>query len=371
MLWNLLLLFTACGSLIYYYYLILSWKGYSQPRKELMAGREKVSVVISARNESENIRELIMRLRNQNYPEDLYEVVIADDGSEDGTGDLIRQYSGSWDNLKIIEIDRITAEHPGKKNALQQGVDYASGDIILITDADCRPGRNWILSMVSCFESDIDMVAGLSRIECNECNKYGSVQWYEYFDFMAMYAVAGGLILSGKYFSCSAQNLGYRKSSWEQVGGYQQIMHLVSGDDVNLMQLFRKASLKVTFNRSAASFMSTTSINNWSQFLNQRMRWASNTGLQINLNPEFFIYLISVIVITFSPWIIMMMNWQFGMWLLIVRLLIEMSFIKNVFHRIKAENKIWLSYPLWMIIQPVYMIIVAFGGFFSLYKWKL
>ncbi|MDP8221034.1 MAG: glycosyltransferase [Candidatus Stygibacter frigidus] len=335
-----------------------------------MAGRERVSVVISARNEASNIRELLMRLGNQNYPENLYEVIIADDGSVDSTGDMVRKYAENWSNLKVIEIDRESAQFAGKKNALQPAVEAATGEIILITDADCRPGSNWILSMVSCFESDIDMVAGLSRTNTNENLKYGSVNWYEYFDFMAMYAVAGGLILSGKYFSCSAQNLAFRKSSWEKVGGYQQIMHLVSGDDVNLMQLFRKANMKITFNRSSGSFMTTSSVDTWGELLNQRMRWASNTGIQINLNPEFFVYLISVLMITFLPWIVLILNLQIGIWLLAIRLIVEMSFVKAVFKRFKVDNRLWLSYPLWLIIQPIYMLIVTVGGIFSLYRWK-
>ena len=370
MLWSLLLLFTICGSLVYYYYLWLSWKGYKKPKKELMVGRESVSVVISARNEAANIRELLMRLGNQNYPEELYEVIIADDGSDDSTGNIVSKYAENWSNLKVIKIDRGSAKYAGKKNALQQAVKTAIGEIILITDADCRPGTNWILSMVSCFESDIDMVAGLSRTNTNENLKYGSVKWFEYFDFMAMYAVAGGLILSGKYFSCSAQNLAYRKSSWEKVGGYQQIIHLVSGDDVNLMQLFRKTGMKITFNRSAGSFMTTSSVDNWGELLNQRMRWASNTGIQFNLNPEFFVYLISVLFITFLPWIVLILNLEIGIWLFTIRLLVEMSFVKAVFRRFKVVTKLWLSYPLWLLFQPIYMVIVAVGGFFSLYRWK-
>jgi cellulose synthase/poly-beta-1,6-N-acetylglucosamine synthase-like glycosyltransferase len=368
--WIILVTATICGSLIYYYYLAVSWGGYGRKRMELITGREHVSVVVAARNEAENIRELLVRLGNQNYPTEFFEVIIADDGSKDGTGDIAEEYASNWENLKVLRIKREKGEATGKKNALQQAVESATGDLILITDADCLPGSNWIKTMVSCFDTDIDMVTGLSRTEVKGKLRIGSVQWFEHFDFMAMYAVAGGLILGGKYFSCSAQNLAYRKSSWEKVGGYKTIMHLVSGDDVNLMQLFRQAGMKVTFNRTSGSFMTTGVIGSWLELFNQRSRWASNTGIQFQANPEFFVYLMSALIITFLPWIVLAINFQIGFYLLFVRLVVEMKFVKLAFGHLQAEKNLWLSYPLWMIMQPIYMLIVAVGGFFSVFSWK-
>ncbi|MCF7913088.1 MAG: glycosyltransferase [Candidatus Cloacimonetes bacterium] len=370
MTWIILITIAICGSLLYYYYLALSWGGYGRKRIELIAGREYVSVIVAARNEAENIRELLVRLGNQNYPAEFFEVIIADDGSEDGTGEIAEEYAVNWDNLKVLHIRRESGNQGGKKNALQQAVESASGELILITDADCLPGSNWIRTMVSGFDNDIDMVAGLSRTKTDTKLQVGSVQWFEHFDFMAMFAVTGGLILGGKYFSCSAQNLAYRKSSWEKVGGYSRIMHLVSGDDVNLMQLFRQAGMKITFSRTPASFMTTSAVGSWRELLNQRSRWASNTGVQLSANPEFFAYLMSALIITYFPWIVLAFNFQIGFCLLFVRLVVEMKFVKTAFGHLQAEKNLWLSYPLWMIMQPIYMLFVAVGGFFSLYSWK-
>ncbi len=364
----ILLFLTIAGSLTYYYYLMLAWRGNHLKQKELISSRKHVSVVIAARNEAANIYELLTRLGNQKYPIDSYEVIVADDGSEDGTGEIVSRFAEGWDNIHLFKVER---EHEkGKKNALQQAIQSAKGEIILVTDADCTPGSNWIKTMSSCFEKDTDMVVGLSRTRSSGVSKAGTVQWFEHFDFMAMFAVAGGLILEGKYFSCSAQNLSFRKSSWEQVGGFTKIMHLVSGDDVNLMQLFRQSGMNILFNRAVGSFMSTRATNSWRELFNQRSRWASNTGVQIYLNPEFFLYLISVLAIIFLPWLVLFFNWQAGIVLIGLRLIIEMSFVHHAFRRLQADKHLWLSYPLWMIIQPVYMIIVALRGFFTLYVWK-
>jgi cellulose synthase/poly-beta-1,6-N-acetylglucosamine synthase-like glycosyltransferase len=370
MIWTILVFVTLAGTLLYYYYLYLAWRGYARKQPGLISGQNKVSVVVAARNEAENITELLTRLINQTYDKEKIEVIIADDGSTDGTGAIVERFSRNNENIRLHAVQRKTGKVSSKKNALQQAVELAVGEMILITDADCCPGTNWVKTMVSSFEPDTDMVAGLSRTQGKNIIKPGSVQWFEHFDFLAMFAVAGGLIRSGKYFSCSAQNLAYRKKSWEQVNGYQEIMHLESGDDVNLMQLFRRSGGRIRFCTAGGSMMTTRATDSWSSLINQRSRWASNTGFQVFLNPEFFVYLVSVLIITFFPWLLLFYSWKTALGLLIFRIIIEMNFVRKVFAIFRAEPGVWLGYPLWMVMQPVYMLIVALRGIFSLYEWK-
>jgi poly-beta-1,6-N-acetyl-D-glucosamine synthase len=367
---NIILLLTLSGSLVYFYYILLAWQGYHKSQSKLISRREQVSVVISARNEAHNIRELITRLSNQDYPPELYEVIIADDDSEDHTAEIIQQYAQKWQSIKLLRIKRDPQTVSGKKYALSQAINAATGSIILVTDADCQPCSSWIKSMVACFEPDTNMVAGFSTTPPPPAKKFLDVAWFEHFDFMAMFALAGGLILKNKYFSCSAQNLAYRKSSWQAIGGFSKIMHLVSGDDVNLMQLFRAAGMKIKFNVNSASYMKTKAVSSWQQLINQRARWASNTKLQLSLNPEFFFYLMSVLIITFSPWILLFFNFPAAISIIAIRIIIEMAFVRYCFNIFHAEKNSWLSYPAWLVIQPFYLFIVGIKGFFSDFQWK-
>lgn len=367
---TILIIFCLTGNLVYYYYLHLARLGLKKEQQGLILRKYSVSVVVAARDEEDNIRELLTRLINQNYDTDSYEVIIADDESRDATADIVKQFSAKYNNIILHQVTRKDGKISPKKQALQQAIEKAQGKYILITDADCQPGTNWIRSMVSRFAADTDMVVGFSRTAREKKFAIGSAEWFEHFDFLAMFAVAGGLILQDKPFSCSAQNLAYKKESWEKVGGYGRIMHIISGDDVNLMQLFRQAGMKITFNLFPGSFMTTTPVTNWFKLLNQRSRWASNTRFQLSLNPEFFVYLMSVLITTFLPWVLLFFYWQAGVVFLVFRLIIEMNFVKKAFKQLQAEQKLWLGYPLWLVIQPVYMLTVGLGGLFSFYRWK-
>ena len=194
------------GAVIYYHYLWTAHKGYRRHDERVPYPRKFVSVVIAARNEANNIAELLLRLKNQNYPADLYEIMLADDGSTDDTYELATRFAANWENLRVIKVRDREQAVSKKKNALQQVIPLARGEVILLTDADCAPGKSWISSMVGGFDEDTDMVVGLSRTKDKKISRIFSAQWFEHFDFMAMYGVAGGLISEGKYFSCSGQN---------------------------------------------------------------------------------------------------------------------------------------------------------------------
>ena len=365
-----LILVNLIGAAVYYYYLWTANKSYGREDERVPYPRKYVSVVIAARNESNNIAELLVRLKNQNYPAELYEIILADDGSTDDTFDQAMRFAANWENLRVIRVKDREQAISKKKNALQQVIPLAKGEIILLTDADCLPGRGWISSMVGGFNENTDMVVGLSRTKDKNISRVFSAEWFEHFDFMAMYGVAGGLIIAGKYFSCSGQNLAYKKASWEKVGGFSRIMHIISGDDVNLMQLFRQAGMNIRFNQSPGSFTSTAVIDNWFSLINQRTRWASNTRYQLQLNPEFFVYLMSALVVTFLPWALLAYQWKLGISLLVLRVFLEMSFLQKVFKKFKEPDGLIKTYPVWFILQPAYMLIVGVSGLFGWFKWK-
>jgi len=169
-----------------------------------------VSVVVAARNEENNIARLLTTLINQTYPPDKYQIIIANDDSTDGTVSIVEQFSQKWNKIKLVNVTgRENAISP-KKNALSQAIEIAEGEIILSTDADCLVGKYWIESMAACFD-DNEMVIGLSRTTLTDWSKSSFIRRFEHFDFLAMLFAAAGAISSGKYFSCSGQNIAYKK----------------------------------------------------------------------------------------------------------------------------------------------------------------
>jgi glycosyltransferase involved in cell wall biosynthesis len=89
----------------------------------------KVSVVIPVYNEVSTIREIVVRVQAVDLNK---EIIIVDDGSTDGTRELLQEITLSHENVRVLYHDR----NQGKGAALRTGFESATGDIVIIQDAD-------------------------------------------------------------------------------------------------------------------------------------------------------------------------------------------------------------------------------------------
>ncbi len=369
MIFQILYAITLLFLFIYLFYLRLFYIGLKNRNVNFINSKPFISIVIAARNEENNIARLLTTLVNQTYPQDQFQIIVVNDDSTDRTASIIDQFSQKWYNIKLLNVTgRENAISP-KKNALSQAIELADGEIILSTDADCLVGKYWIESMVACF-NDNEMVIGFSRTKIADWSKASFIRKFEHFDFLAMLYAAAGAISSQKYFSCSGQNIAYKKQAFIKVGGFEKIKHLISGDDVNLMQLFRKNGMKVSFAFTDHSYVYTKPIENIGKFLSQRSRWTSNMKWQIILNPEFFVYLLSVFFITFLPIVILFNFWQLGVGVLLTRIFLEIIFLKYGYEVFGENKKKLIFYPVWFFMQPLYIIAVAIMGGLNIFSWK-
>jgi glycosyltransferase involved in cell wall biosynthesis len=88
----------------------------------------KISVVIPAYNEMQTIRKILARVQNTDR---VAEILVVDDGSTDGTRDILKELDGSG-CMRVI----LHEKNQGKGAAVMTGVRQASGDVIIIQDAD-------------------------------------------------------------------------------------------------------------------------------------------------------------------------------------------------------------------------------------------
>lgn len=94
----------------------------------------KVSVVVPARNEARNIERCLRSILTNDYPN--FDIVVVDDQSTDGTGDIARQIAESDARVRAVETGAPPEEWFGKQWACQTGANASSGEIILFADAD-------------------------------------------------------------------------------------------------------------------------------------------------------------------------------------------------------------------------------------------
>jgi glycosyltransferase involved in cell wall biosynthesis len=99
------------------------------------SGKPFVSVIVPVYNDAGRIAKCIEALIDQTYLKDQYEIIVVDNGSDDNTRDIVRQYP-----VKLLLEDAIQ----GSYAARNKGIEHARGEIISFTDSDCIPVREWI-----------------------------------------------------------------------------------------------------------------------------------------------------------------------------------------------------------------------------------
>lgn len=189
-----------------------------------------VSVVICARNEAVNLQQFLPDVLQQEYPEDLFEVIVVDDGSTDATAAVLAALSKQYRQLRVLSLPAGMAKDlPGKKYALAQGIAAATFDTLLLTDADCRPaGKQWLRRMT---EQDTPVVLGYGayRKEPDLLNLF--TRWETVHTCMQYMSYAAN---EWPYMGVG-RNLSYSKNLLQQLEGdttfQEQYRNTPSGDD--------------------------------------------------------------------------------------------------------------------------------------------
>ncbi|MDD3869907.1 MAG: glycosyltransferase [Candidatus Cloacimonetes bacterium] len=358
------------GCITYFVFCIRFWNGYRTYKPTFNYKKRTVSVVIAARNEAKNLQELLLCLLNQDYPKELFEVILADDDSEDDTEQVAKKYIDAGLNLHYLKVlGRENVISP-KKKAMEDAVYATQGEIILTTDADCLVPETWISSMVSMFTDDVSMVAGYSRTYIPDWKKASLVQKYEHLDFALTYMVLAGGYTIGKKWACIGQNLAYRRTAFDDVGGFTKIKHLLSGDDVNLLQLMRNKGHKIIFNFLPSSFVYTHPVTSWKQLINQRSRWASNMKYQLKFNPEFFFILLSMAFMYWGGLIMLFFNIKIALIIFLYRIIVENITISYSRSRFGFTKEMLRFYPIWLVIQNFFLVLTMVLGQFNIFVWK-
>jgi glycosyltransferase involved in cell wall biosynthesis len=117
-----------------------------------------VSVIIATRNRCALLADTLAALGAQDWPHDRLEVVVADNGSTDGTRQVVEQWARAQTS---VAVRYLFVARPGKSRAVNSAMEAASGGVFALTDDDVRPDREWVRSIVeSMDETGSDFLAG-------------------------------------------------------------------------------------------------------------------------------------------------------------------------------------------------------------------
>jgi len=366
----MILLFITIALFILYSILIIyywqNWKTipcFNLPDK---LPETKISVIIPARNEAENIGQLLQALEQQTYPKELFEVIVVDDHSTDTTAVIARQF----DHVRLLQLkeDNINSY---KKKAIETAMAAATGELIVTTDADCLPPKEWLQTIAS-FKEEKKSVFIVAPVVYSSDHTLLSI--FQSLDFLTLQGITGVSAYKNIFSMCNGANLAYEKKVFDEVNGFSGIDHIASGDDMLLMHKIRKKyPQRVHYLKSKNAIVTTTPMKTWKSFFNQRIRWASKAKYYDDKRIIFLLLLVYLFNLSFVAllvagcWYHIYWFWLTGMW--VVKTIIEFPFVHSV--AVYFGKQSMMKY--FFIFQPLhiaYTVISGLFGQFGKYEWK-
>jgi cellulose synthase/poly-beta-1,6-N-acetylglucosamine synthase-like glycosyltransferase len=334
----------------------------------------RFSIIIPARNEAENIDQYLPSVMEQEYPTDLFDVIVINDHSTDDTAQRIQALQKKYANLYLIELsehvdDLITNAY--KKKAIEIAIAQSKGEWIITTDADCKVNKEWL----SLYDAYIQLKHPvLIAAPVMFFNTGSFLTLFQVLDFISLQGITAAAVSAGSHAMCNGANLAYKKTAFYEVGEFKGIDHIASGDDMLLMQKIKQQfpeQLGYLYHRKA--IVQTEAMPNWKSFLNQRIRWASKAdGYQ---DKSIFVVLLLVYLLNLSLLLLVIsaffvaQGWYYLILLISIKTLIELSFMIPVSRFFGLlDTIVW--FPIMQPFHILYTVIAGWLGKFGSYQWK-
>lgn len=348
----------------------------------------QLSIIIPARNEEDNIGACIQSILNQSYSKNLYEIIVVNDHSTDATASIVKTFNEP--NIKCVDLINFIGNETNsfKKKGIEVGVAQANGELIITTDADCVAPPNWLQTIAAFYEEKkpdlIVMPVSIFPSPSGEGLGVRFIEIFQALDFMTLQGITGSAVHKKIHSMCNGANLAYTKKAFNTVNGFVGINNIASGDDMMLMhKIYSENKKGIVYLKSAAVIVQTKPVKTITEFINQRIRWASKADkyedkrmLPVLIVVYFFnlLLLILPIIAFLSVFKFLIFNFQFStlqfwFWVLLFKMVIEIIFLIPV---AKFFNKLPLLF-LFPLMQPfhiIYTVIAGWLGKFGGYSWK-
>jgi len=230
-----LILLSAAGTLfiiqvIYYlalYNRILAHnKAVRQNRLTFSEALPPLSVVICAKNESENLRSFLPSVLEQDYPN--FEVIVINDGSTDESEELLSLLEKDYPHLYHSFTPENSRYISHKKLALTLGIKASKHEWVVFIEANCYPvSKDWLRLMARNFTPNTDIVLGYSGYERGKGWMHKRVAFDALFTSLRYL----GYAIAKRPYMGIGRNMAYRRELFFKQKGYSAHLNLQRGDD--------------------------------------------------------------------------------------------------------------------------------------------
>jgi cellulose synthase/poly-beta-1,6-N-acetylglucosamine synthase-like glycosyltransferase len=328
-----------------------------------------ITVIIPARNEELYIKYSLQAVLQQDYPKELFEIIVVDDHSTDHTNAIASQYAN--ERLRVLKLSSTNQTVAYKKKAIKEAIKIAKGELIVTTDADCNMGHKWLASIADLYERKKPKMIVGPVCFTKEKTFFEKIQSLE---FISLIGSTGASLFYNKPLMCNGANLAYEKKAFLDVNGFKEHEDIATGDDMLLMfQLNKKFPSSIKYLKSVDAIVYTNAKKTLKSFWEQRKRWVSKSkhytnsyviliSLLIYINN--FIPLVSILLSIVYPKFIVVFILSFAL-----KSIADYFFLKTICSFFKKTDLM----NLFMAVQLLYLVYVStiglIGNLIS-YKWK-
>lgn len=330
-----------------------------------------LSVIIAIRNEGENIKHLLESLLKQSYSNKQFEVIIIDDHSQDDGQSIITSFKDEHHQLQLYYY-KLDEGEKGKKAALQKAYALAKNEICVMTDGDIYVQKNWLKLTAKAFENqEIQLVLGGVKIELS--NSF--VSKFQAIELLSLIASGAGAAELKYVIMSNGANMAFRRSILKSIHFDKLKPNTASGDDVFLMLETKRVfgANSISFLKDDEHFVTTKSVENWKELINQRIRWVSKSG---HYSDMFLLLSSWVILLQNLVLLVLLVSTFFFPVLLkttalvwLIKSLFDFFFLRNICH-FTSQKYLLKYYPLMAIIYPFFISYSAIIGQFASFSWK-
>ncbi len=354
-----------------YCYWFLQFK--NEPLHRIIPPSTKFTIIIPARNEELAITNCLRTIQLQNYPLELFEVIVVNDHSTDETEKVVKSIQLSFPSLQLINLsDHINVTiNSYKKRAIEIGVAQSKSEWIITTDADCEVLPNWLNNFDQYIQEKQPVLVAAPVMFSLTKSWLGL---FQVLDFMSLQGITAAAVAAGYHSMCNGANLAYSKLAFYEVGQFKGIDHLASGDDMLLMYKIKKRFPgRLGFLFSSEMIVTTAPMPSWKTFINQRIRWASKADSY----SEKSIFWILVLVYLFNAFLLIGLAvgifvsgiYPVILYIVVAKTIIEIIFMIPVAYFFKRANTLFF-FPLMQPFHILYTVIAGWLGKFGSYQWK-
>jgi cellulose synthase/poly-beta-1,6-N-acetylglucosamine synthase-like glycosyltransferase len=332
--------------------------------------KTKFSVVIPFRNESENLPVLLKSIEFLNYPNDLFEVLLVDDESDDESVEIVEAFLSTCEvSMSLISNERKT--NSPKKDAITSAIKQAKFDWIVTTDADCILPKYWLNSFDEFIQSkDASCIAAPVMYDKEE----SFLNEFQILDMLSLQGATIGGFGIKKPFLCNGANFAYKKTLFNSLNGFDGNSDIASGDDIFFLEkVIKTQPEQLGYLKCKEAIVMTLSQPSWRSLIAQRKRWTSKTSAYNNgfgkLTGLLVILMNGLLISSLLLLIGDVINLKALLFLVFVKLIVDFVLIFKSATFFSQKN-ILKSYLKGFVLYPFFSIYIVIVSMFSKYKWK-